>query len=114
MMKCFYNNESFIPTRTNQKFANAKNRIRFHNEKRKEVMQARALIDTKLHKNYNILLELMDDYNNRDFHIEFLRGKGYSFGVLTHYQKFQNENHPALYDFLMIRKDGMLNIIRYD
>lgn len=103
-----------MPTRSNQKFANAKNRIRFHNEKRKENMQARALIDTKLHKNYNILLELMAEENNRDFNIEFLKGKGYSFGVLTHYQKFQNQNYPALYNFLMIRKEGVLNIIRYD
>ncbi len=77
-------------------------------------MQARALIDSKLHKNYNILLELMDEVNNSEFHIEFLKGKGYSLGVLTHFQKYQNQNHPALYDFLMIRKDDILNIIRYD
>lgn len=113
-MKCLYSNEDFVQTRSNQKFANSKNRMKYHNEKRKQINDLRASIDYKLHKNHNILIELMEDRDNLVFHKEFLKGKGFSFNVLTHYQLYQNKNIHALYDFLLMEKNGAINILRYD
>lgn len=113
-MKCLYSNEDFVQTRSNQKFANSKNRMKYHNERRKQIVGLRTSIDNKLHKNHNILVELMNGKDNKLFHKEFLRGKGFSFNVLTHYQNYQNKNRHAIYDFLIMEKDGALNIIRYD
>lgn len=113
-MKCLYSNEDFVQTRSNQKFANSKNRMKYHNKKRKQIMDLRASIDYKLHKNHDILMELMKGKDYQLFHKEFLKGKGFSFNVLTHYQQYQNKNRHAIYNFLIMEKDGALNIVRYD
>lgn len=113
-MKCLYNNEDFVQTRSSQKFANSKNRMKYHNEKRKQLTELRAFIDSRLHKNHNILMDLMKEKTTQIFHKEFLKGKGFSFNVLTHYQLYQNKNRHALYDFLILEQDGALKIVRYD
>jgi hypothetical protein len=113
-MKCLYSNEEFVQSRSNQKFANSKNRMKYHNEKKKQIRTSRAYIDRKLHKNYNILSEIMKGKINQLFHREYLKGKDYSFDVLTHYQKHKGNNEQAVYDFLIVEKEGLLNIIRYD
>jgi hypothetical protein len=111
--QCLYTGEGFNPTRANQKFASTKNRINYHNAKLKKVRDARASIDNKLHKNYHILLELMKDKTNGSFHKQFLKGKGYSFNVLTHYEEYKDKNRHAIYDFIIIEEVNGIRIIRY-
>ena len=60
------------------------------------------------------LSEIMKGKINQVFHREYLKGKDYSFDVLTHYQKYKGNNEQAVYDFLIVEKEGLLNIIRYD
>lgn len=95
-------NEEFIPTRNNQKFACPENRIKFHNNKANELRQQTAFINKPLHKNYKILLELMDGHYNKEFHKQFLLGKGFEFGVFTHLKKVVEDNHIAIYDFTVV------------
>ncbi len=91
-MLCKYNGEEFTPVRSNQKFASTRNRIKYHNDKLKKVRDARHHLDEKLHKNYAVLLKLMEGKIEDSFHKEFLIGKDYSFNVLTHYQPYEGKN----------------------
>ncbi len=104
-MNCLYTGEDFTPRRTNQKFANAKNRMDYHNDRIKKLKKAMASIDAKQQKNYFILLKLMDGRKEASFHKQFLLGKGYSFEVLTHYVVLNGLNRQAIYDFLIYEKD---------
>jgi hypothetical protein len=112
-IQCLYSGEGFNPIRSNQKFASTKNRISYHNAKLKKIRDARASIDNKLHKNYLILLELMKDKTKGIFHKQFLKGKGYSFNVLTHYEEYKNKNRHAIYDFLIIEEVNGIQIVRH-
>jgi len=112
-MNCQYSGEEFIPMRSNQKFANSYNRIKYHNEKLKEIREARSSVDNKLHKNYCILLALMKGKAQESFHKQFLIGKGYSFNVMTHYELYEKIKRHAVYDFLIIEDGYSICIIKY-
>lgn len=112
-MKCLYNGDEFIQNRANQKFANSKNRMRYHNDKIKKLKKAMSPIDNKQFKNYNILLKLMQDTEEANFHKEFLLGKGFAFDVLTHYVFFKGKNRHAIYDFIIYEKEDRIYFIKY-
>lgn len=107
--------EEFIPTRNNQKFACSENRIKYHNNKANELRQNAAFINKPLHKNNKILLELMEGLTEKEFHKQFLIGKGFEFGVFTHLKKIAGENQLAIYDFTVLpTNDNKVKIIRND
>ena len=107
--------EEFIPTRNNQKFACRENRIKFHNNKANELRQHIAFINKPLHKNYKILLELMDGVYEKEFHKQYLLGKGYEFGIYTHLEKIVGKNQFAIYDYTVIPTDEYnIKILRND
>ena len=104
MMKksqCLYSGEEFIPRRANQKFATTKNRMDYHNSRYSAIRKLKAKYDEKLHKNFCVLNELMSEVDSGTFHKEFLKGKGFSFNVLTHFTEFNGRELPALYDFVI-------------
>jgi len=109
---CPFSNEEFYPRRHNQRFAQPSYRIKFHNNTNNEIRRARAFVDNKLHKNYLILLELMDGKQEGKFHKEFLNGKGYSFNVLTHYEFYESSNRQAVYDFILLYNNSEIIILR--
>ena len=78
--------EEFETSRINQKFINPKNRIKYYNEKAKQLRQEKAFINKPLHNNLCILKELLADKNEIVKHKQFLLGKGFSFGVHTQYE----------------------------
>lgn len=110
---CPYSGEEFFPKRQNQKFAQPNYRIAFHNEKYNKIRKDRLSVDKQLHKNYSILLLEMLEETKKVFHKQYLLGKGFSFGVLTHYQKIDKVNRQALYDFLIISEEDKITIINY-
>jgi hypothetical protein len=55
----------------------------------------------------------MKDKTKGIFHKQFLKGKGYSFNVLTHYEEYKNKNRHAIYDFLIIEEVNGIQIVRY-
>jgi len=99
--QCLYNGEEFIPRRSNQKFASNKNRMNYHNSRYSSIRKMKAKFDEKLHKNFCILNKLISNDDFGLFHREFLKGKGYSMNVLTHFVKFEGKEMPALYDFVI-------------
>ena len=103
---CLYSGEQFYPKRNNQKFATSKNKETFHNNINNELRRARAFIERKLHRNFKILLELMKEKTKGSFSKEFLKGKGFSFDVLTHYEMYEGINRHAIYSFIIIPSEN--------
>lgn len=98
--------ERFIALRSNQVFATEENRIRFNNEKAKEIRIEKSFVDKPLHKNLLILTELMEGKLESIFHEQFLNGKGYSLNVMTHYEEYEGKSCRAIYNYLIMRIDS--------
>jgi hypothetical protein len=95
-------NEEFVPTRINQKFASSSNRIRFHNQRANAVRHSSAFINKPLMNNLRILNELLNDKAEKVFHKEYLKGKGFNFGVCTHCMVMDNQNRFCYYQYVLI------------
>jgi hypothetical protein len=95
-------NEEFVPTRINQKFASSLNRIRFHNQKANAVRHSSAFINKPLMNNLRILNELLNDKAEKVFHKEYLKGKGFNFGVCTHLKEIENKKWFCYYHYILI------------
>ena len=93
--------ELFTPSRITQKFANEQNRIKYHNQKANSIRHNKMHVDAPLRINLRILTELLSSKNEATFHKEFLLGKGYTFGVLTHYINFEKDTMLCLYHFMI-------------
>ena len=70
--------EGFYPSRITQKFASAKNRIKYHNNKANKLRHSVMFVNTPLQSNLRILNELMKEKEKATFHKQYLLGKGYS------------------------------------
>lgn len=90
-MKDHFTTEEFEPKRSNQRFANSKNRINYHNKIARKIRKEKAFIDKPLNTNFKILNDIMNDKENGSFHKEFLRNKGYNFKVYNSTCKADNE-----------------------
>ena len=94
--------ELFIPKRSNQRFANPINKSRFHNNKANELRRTTRSIQLALHHNLKALNEIMVGNNEKEFHKQFLLGKGISFKVLTHFTTIQGNNYKSIYHYTII------------
>lgn len=97
--------EEFIPKRINQRFAKASNRIKYHNEKAKELRNSVSNIYKPLHKNLLILNELMIQEKEKCFHKQYLLGKGYNLGLLTHKENYNKTVINVLFKYGIISID---------
>ena len=96
--------QEFYPSRITQKFACSDNRIKYHNRKANKLRHSVMYINSPLHKNLRILNELMNGKDKGIFHKEFLLGKGYSLGVMTHYEIIEGESIACVYHYA-VNKD---------
>jgi len=112
-LHCLHSGEEFSPKRSNQKFASAQNRINYHNSKMCSVRKSRSFVDSKLHKNYRILSELMEGKINLSLHKQFMLGKGYSFDVLTHFEDEEGKNFKAVYEYLVFVQGEVVHLKKY-
>jgi hypothetical protein len=94
--------EEFVPSRINQKFARPENRIKYYNDKAKQFRHSVSYINKPLHLNIKILRELMFGKKEATFHKQFLIGKGFSFGVLTHVKEYEGMNLYSVYNYTVI------------
>lgn len=111
-MKDPYTDEEFKPKRSNQRFANSINRIRYNNNKANEIRKAKAYVDKPLSKNFTILKEIMRDKKRHSVHIEFLRGRGFKFEVFTSMCNVHGTQGFCIYDYLLTYKDDYATIIQ--
>jgi len=94
--------EEFYPKRRNQKFATAKNRIRFNNNKALAEIDTKKFIDQPFRINHRILMELIQVGETKTYSREYLTGKGYNFSILSHYESYFDKICPALYNFILV------------
>ena len=94
--------QPFIPTRSNQVFATDENRIRFNNEKARELRLKKSFVDKPLLKNIKILDELMNGKSEIEVHKQFLLGKGFTLTTFTHYSEYNGKPYPSVYEFSII------------
>jgi hypothetical protein len=91
--------EQFLARRITQKFARAENRIRFHNRLATKLRHSVQHINKPLHQNLKILNEVMKNITKKKLHRQWLLGKGFNFGVMTHYIEVGEEQRKCIYDF---------------
>lgn len=109
---CPYSGEEFFPKRNNQRFASPKNKSDYHNSINNELKKLTSDIDRKLHRNFRILLEIMLGKEKYILSKDYLKGKGYSFEVLTHFENYEGRNCHAIYSFIIILdKNNANNVI---
>jgi len=94
--------EPFETNRVNQNFANPQNRIKYYNQKAQALRRKTASINKPLHNNKRILDELLSGKDEIVKHKQFLLGKGFSFGVHTHYEAYEGKSRYALYNYIII------------
>jgi hypothetical protein len=94
--------EVFEPKRINQKFSCPTNRIRFNNNKAKEIRHHTAYINNPLNQNFRILKELEIGKKELIFHRQFLLGKGFNFHVFNNTCKYENQICYAIYHFIIV------------
>lgn len=115
MKKDLLTGEIFKPKRSNQKFKTAENRIKFNNQKAKKMREKINYINKPLKKSMLALDSLMKDKKEGVFHKEFLRGKGISFKVFTHFISIENKSYPSIYNYTLINQNKtFIKIIRHD
>lgn len=111
--KDLHTGETFIAKRITQQFAVPENRIKYYNNKAKQMRRQRAVIDKPLHQNYLVLTRLLGDKSEAEFHIQYLEGAGYNFKVVTHSEHYNKDRYPAVYCFIIISlANNMVKIVK--
>ncbi|GGE44414.1 hypothetical protein [Psychroflexus planctonicus] len=111
-MKDPFTNEEFEPKRKNQRFANSKNRIDYHNMKANKLRREKASVDKPLNTNFKILNDIMKGKKKAEFHKEFLRGKGYDFKIYTGLCEVETNRGYCIYNFILTYTESYVKIIR--
>ncbi len=105
--------EVFYKKRNNQKFATAYNRVAYHNRRANKLRQEMNSVNRPLFVNNKILLEIMSGRQKATFHKQFLLGKGFQFGVFTHYTDWEGTSRPSLYNFIILNySEDKIQIIK--
>jgi len=102
-----YTLTQFNPKRSNQKFESVANRIAFHNKKAKELRDRKKAVDSHLEKNRKILEELLKEEKMVIKSKEFLLGKGFNFGYITHTVYYNGLTLKCIYHFGFIQHDNL-------
>lgn len=93
-----YSGEYFYPNRSNQKFASRENQIAFNNARAKVKRDYLNEIDSCVHRNWRILLEILGDDRTTIKSEEFLSGYGYDFRFLNNIRKEGDQAYFAIYN----------------
>ncbi|PKG44021.1 hypothetical protein [Psychroflexus sp. MES1-P1E] len=111
-MKDPFTCEEFEPKRKNQRFANSKNRIDYHNMKANKLREEKASMDKPLSENLKILKDIMKGKNKHTVHKEFLRGKGYNFEVYNGMYKNGTDRGYRVYNYILIFTESNVKILQ--
>ena len=90
---CPLSKEEFLPTRNNQVFSSKENRIIFHNQQNNKLRKRLSHINKQLLLNFRILIDVLDCETEMIIHKEYLKGKGFSFSVFTHFTISKSSNN---------------------
>ena len=85
--------EDFIQKRRNQVYCHPGCRIEFNNEKNNERRIVLNKRQKPLARNYDILSELLGNLNEKEVHVEYLRGAKYDLSLFTHFTDIDEEGN---------------------
>ncbi len=91
--------ETFIKQRNNQVFANRKNQIKFNNIKAQQKRDSTKKINRLLNTNRNILKKILSDEKEAKKSLDFLKGSGFHFGIITHTVKMNNKKWSCVFEY---------------
>lgn len=91
--------EEFIAKRANQKFATAKNKYTFHNNKNAEINKERAFFDKPCKKSELVLRNLYNPKSDNIFYEKWIEGKGVNLEAYNHVEIVNNEKVFAYYGY---------------
>jgi hypothetical protein len=106
--------EEFVAKRANQKFANAKNKSKFHNRKNAVLYKIRSPYEKRSRKSHLAMIALYNPKSENKFHVEFLKGKGVDLGAFNHVIKKPSGDLFCYYDYALKKTDNpdILQIIK--
>lgn len=104
--------EEFEPKRSNQRFACAENRIKYHNDKANRFRKTTEFVNKPLRLNRKILDYLMEGKDKETFHYEFLKGAGYVFNVFNGTCIIENKTGYYLYNYILIFEKPYVHVYR--
>ena len=97
----------FPKKRKNQKYCNDKCRMRYNNKKYDRKGSKFKEINGYLRRNFRIITDLLRDSKSVTVNRDSLLKKGFTFEVLTHYEKVDGNKYPfiGVYDFYYYQLD---------
>jgi hypothetical protein len=111
-MKDPYTNEEFEPRRSNQRFANAKNRQDYHNANAKRLRKVNAPFDKPMSQNRKILDKLMEGKDKLKESQEFLRGTGFDPSTFHKVARINGQTGYVIYNYTLIYSESYVTILR--
>jgi len=99
-------NEPFFKKRSNQKFANRRNQIRYNNIKAYEKRKAKAPTERILDKNRTILKKVLGDAKTVIRSRDYLLGAEYNFNMFSYYRELNGKTYFGVYEFGIRKLDG--------
>ena len=94
--------ETFVPKRSNQRFATSYNRKKFNNNTANLLRKKRDVIYACLNKTHRIITKLMEGKNFEVFNNEFLKGCGVSFKNFSHFKAIDGKQCNCIFEFIII------------
>lgn len=106
---------TFQKRRANQRYCSRACRLMANNELALANYRKRAFIEKPQRNNFTILESLgLQAGEEITKHKEWLNGKGYNHGIISHYQNSQDKSYPAIYNYILIYgDDSLVKIIKY-
>jgi hypothetical protein len=92
----------FTPKRSNQKFANRKNQIRFNNEKQNKNRKENLMVNRQLQKNKNCYKSILGTEKVVIKSADYLLGAGVKTWYYTHEMKDGSQRVYCCYDYCII------------
>ncbi len=91
--------EVFVKRRSNQKFANSQNRIRYNNRKAQMKRTAKAFVDGPLDQNRTILGRILAGREEITVSRDFLLGSGFTFDYFSYQKMDDDQMYAGIYEF---------------
>lgn len=107
--------EAFYKKRSNQKFANPQNRIRYNNLKAGKKRAAKAPFEKPLDHNRTILKKILGANPERVVSKDFLLGAGFSFGLYTYNRTVNDCTYSGIFEYGVTKlSNGNFKIIKFN
>lgn len=107
--------ESFVPKRTNQRFARRANQIAFNNAKAKELRDQHLVVDNAIKRNWLIIKDLLNGKESIECSYDRLSNLGFAFRHFNNMRLRQDMSYYAIYDLgLRSKGDDLFELIDFN